>query len=145
MNKRIKIKKSILKKKCSDSCQNYKLLVIEKLITSNLCIGCKHKHMAEKICKDNEKFWNSMTYEEKQKYFEERALNDITKLSNKEFSRRVKNKFDSKNHKYDFREYLAILRAVIKILITQTNNEEIIMKHIIKQVNVKFYSDFITK
>lgn len=145
MNKRIKLKKGILHKKCDIKCPMHRIIVREKFVTCNGCVGCKHISNAFKMCVENEKFWDSMTYEDKQKYEEEKTLNDIEFLSNKEFSDRVKKEFNSKHHRYNFQEYLRILRAIRKILITQTNNEELIMNHMIKQINERFYSDFITK
>lgn len=55
MKKRIKLKKGILKKRCDKNCINYKIITDKKLITSNICIGCKHKKNIEKICKENYK------------------------------------------------------------------------------------------
>lgn len=144
MNKRIKLKKGILKKRCDDNCQMHSTIVREKFTTCNGCIGCIHRAIAEKMCEENEKFWNSMTYKEKQKYNEEKALSDIAFLSNKDFSERVKKEFHSKDHRYNFQEYLKILNAIRRILILHTKNEELIMKHMISEVNKRFYSDFIT-
>lgn len=53
MNKRIKLKKGILHKKCDDKCVNYRIVVDKGLVTSNICVGCKHKAIIEKICKKN--------------------------------------------------------------------------------------------
>lgn len=50
MNKRTKLKKGILKKKCNENCINYKIITSRKLVTSNICIGCKHKSIIEQIC-----------------------------------------------------------------------------------------------
>lgn len=53
MNKRIKLKKGILKKKCDENCINHRIIVMKELVTSNICIGCKHKDIIEKICEEN--------------------------------------------------------------------------------------------
>lgn len=53
MNKRIKIKKRILKKECGKSCVIFNVIVGEKLVTNNACIGCKHKQVTDEICKKN--------------------------------------------------------------------------------------------
>lgn len=53
MNKRIKLKKGILKKKCDKNCINHRIIVMKELVTSNICIGCKHKDIIEKICEEN--------------------------------------------------------------------------------------------
>lgn len=55
MNKRIKLKKGILKKQCNNNCINYKIITDKKLVTSNICIGCKHKSFIERICDQNMK------------------------------------------------------------------------------------------
>lgn len=44
MNKRIKLKKGILHKKCDESCINYFVIKENQLITNNICIGCKCKY-----------------------------------------------------------------------------------------------------
>lgn len=139
MNKRIKLKKGILHKKCDDKCGMHRVIKREKFITCNGCINCKHKYIAERICEENEQFWNSMTNKEKQQYNEKKFLDDITSLSNKNFAERVKKEFHSKYHRYDFLEYLTILAAIRKILITQTKNENLIINHMIKEVNKRFY------
>lgn len=43
MNKRIKLKKGILHKKCDEKCVNYRIIREEKLFTNNICESCKHK------------------------------------------------------------------------------------------------------
>lgn len=43
MNKRIKLKKGILQKKCSSKCHKYKDIYDFSLITNNCCTGCKFK------------------------------------------------------------------------------------------------------
>lgn len=53
MNKRIKLKKGIFHKKCDENCVNYRIIVDKCLITSNVCIGCKHKSVIEKVCEEN--------------------------------------------------------------------------------------------
>lgn len=53
MNKRIKIKKRILKKECGKGCVIFNVIVGEKLITNNACIGCKYKQVTDEICKKN--------------------------------------------------------------------------------------------
>lgn len=41
MNKRIKLKKGILHKKCDKRCFNYRIIVEEMFVTNNCCINCK--------------------------------------------------------------------------------------------------------
>ena len=47
MNKRIKIKKGLLHKKCDSKCINYRIIEGEKLITNNICQNCKLKNNKE--------------------------------------------------------------------------------------------------
>lgn len=55
MNKRIKIKKGLLHKKCDNKCINYRIIQNEKLITNNICQSCKlrYKQSIQKILKLN--------------------------------------------------------------------------------------------
>lgn len=41
MNKRIKLKKGILHKRCDDNCYNYRMIVDAMFITNNSCSNCK--------------------------------------------------------------------------------------------------------
>ncbi|MDB3560287.1 hypothetical protein C4233_06850 [Clostridioides difficile] len=43
MNKRIKMKKGLIHKKCDERCVNYDFVISNNLITCNVCIGCKYK------------------------------------------------------------------------------------------------------
>lgn len=49
MNKRIKLKKGILKKSCSKKCVFYKNIIRYELTTNNCCVGCKYKNITDKI------------------------------------------------------------------------------------------------
>lgn len=53
MNKRIKLKKGILHKKCDDKCVNHRIIVEKKLVTSNICVGCKYRQVIHNICRKN--------------------------------------------------------------------------------------------
>lgn len=55
MNKRIKLKKGLLHKKCDSKCVNYRIIQNEKLITNNICKSCKlrYKQAIQKILKLN--------------------------------------------------------------------------------------------
>ncbi len=55
MNKRIKLKKGILHKKCDERCANYSFVIRNNLITCNVCIGCKYKENMDKVCEENYK------------------------------------------------------------------------------------------
>lgn len=55
MNKRLKLKKGILHKKCDESCPRYREIIHYRLITNNGCTGCKfHGEAHEKLCKPND-------------------------------------------------------------------------------------------
>lgn len=43
MNKRIKLKKGILHKRCDEKCINYQIIREKKLLTNNICESCKYK------------------------------------------------------------------------------------------------------
>lgn len=63
MNKRIKLKKGILHKKCDMKCPMHQFIVKRKAITCNGCVGCKFRDdVAEKMCKENEKFYCEESY-----------------------------------------------------------------------------------
>ena len=53
VNKRIKLKKGILQKKCDDRCVCYRTIVNEKFCTNNICIGCIHKTIADELITNN--------------------------------------------------------------------------------------------
>ncbi|EGT4205494.1 hypothetical protein EPL64_13025 [Clostridioides difficile] len=55
MNKRIKLKKRILHERCDERCANYDFVISNKLITCNVCIGCRYKENMDKICQENYK------------------------------------------------------------------------------------------
>ena len=44
MNKRIKIKKGLLHKRCDDSCINYRIIKEKEMITNNICECCRYKN-----------------------------------------------------------------------------------------------------
>ncbi len=47
MNKRIKLKKCLLHKKCDNKCVNYRIIQGERLITNNICQSCKFRNGRE--------------------------------------------------------------------------------------------------
>lgn len=55
MNKRIKLKKGLIHKKCDERCVNYDFVINNNLITCNVCIGCKYKENMDKVCEENYK------------------------------------------------------------------------------------------
>ncbi|ACH91356.1 TPA: hypothetical protein KR283_003781 [Clostridioides difficile] len=55
MNKRIKMKKRLIHKKCDERCVNYDFVISNNLITCNVCIGCKYKENMDKVCEENYK------------------------------------------------------------------------------------------
>lgn len=55
MNKRIKMKKGLIHKKCDERCVNYDFVISNNLITCNVCIGCKYKENMDKVCEENYK------------------------------------------------------------------------------------------
>ncbi|HGM3198305.1 TPA: hypothetical protein ACKOIF_003731 [Clostridioides difficile] len=55
MNKRIKLKKGLIHKKCDERCANYDFVISNSLITCNVCIGCKYKENMDKVCEENYK------------------------------------------------------------------------------------------
>lgn len=138
MNKRIKLKKGILHKKCDNKCSMYRVIEREKFTTNNGCIGCKHKAIAEKMCEENEKFWVFMTCEDKRKYEKDKQLKDIEALLNKEFAERVDEEFNNAKNVYGYHEYMRVLRAIKRILLNGTTDEELIIKHMKTQITMKF-------
>ena len=55
MNKRIKMKKRLIHKKCDERWVNYGFVISNNLITCNVCIGCKYKENMDKVCEENYK------------------------------------------------------------------------------------------
>ncbi|MBY2476331.1 hypothetical protein KWV16_05520 [Clostridioides difficile] len=55
MNKRIKMKKGLIHKKCDERCVNYDFVISNNLITCNVCIGYKYKENMDKVCEENYK------------------------------------------------------------------------------------------
>ncbi|BDE80468.1 hypothetical protein SIL18_02330 [Clostridioides difficile] len=55
MNKRIKMKKGLIHKKCDERCVNYDFVISNNLITCNVCIGCKYKENMDEVCEENYK------------------------------------------------------------------------------------------
>ncbi|HBF5134019.1 hypothetical protein QVA98_09000 [Clostridioides difficile] len=55
MNKRIKMKKGLIHKKCDERCVNYDFVISNNLITCNVCIGCRYKEKMDKVCEENYK------------------------------------------------------------------------------------------
>lgn len=54
LNKRIKLKKRILHKKCDESCLNHILILDCMLSTNNCCSNCKFKYEADRLIRINE-------------------------------------------------------------------------------------------
>ncbi len=55
MNKRTKIKKNIIQKRCDMGCPIHNVIKSKRLITCNACIDCKYRDIAEHICEENRK------------------------------------------------------------------------------------------
>lgn len=53
MNKRLKLKRGILHKKCDESCAIYRIIIKNKFITNNSCIGCRLREKTDFICDEN--------------------------------------------------------------------------------------------
>lgn len=55
MNKRIKLKKGLIHEECNERCVNYDFVISNKLVTCNVCAGCKYKENMNKVCEENYK------------------------------------------------------------------------------------------